>query len=103
MTVAKPYVGPVQHAHRRFPWLPLLILSGVVLVFAAVVAEIGLRVADLRASNLAGLQCLGTGTSLQNQKGLFVLDASAGYVMPPNTCVRLKTTEYDGVLKTNSR
>ena len=66
------------------------------------VAEIGLRVADLRANNLAGLQCVGSGTLLSGQKGLFVLDAEAGYVMRPSTCVRLKTSEYDGVLKTNS-
>jgi lysophospholipase L1-like esterase len=66
-------------------------------------AEIGLRVADLRATNLAGLQCVGAGTLLQGQKGLFVLDSAAGYAMRSSTCVRLKTTEYDGVLKTNSR
>lgn len=68
----------------------------------AAVSEIGLRVADLHANNLAGLQCVGSGTQLQSQKGLYVVDPGAGYVMRPETCVRLKTTEYDGVLKTNS-
>ena len=71
-------------------------------VFLAAVSEIGLRVADLHANNLAGLQCVGAGTQLQTQKGLYILDPDAGYVMRPNTCVRLKTTEYDEVLKTNS-
>ena len=92
-------------APRRtsFPWLQALVLGCVLVVFVATVTEIGLRVADLRASNLAGLQCLGSGTLLQGQKGLYVLDASAGYDMRPNTCVRLKTSEYDGVLRTNGR
>ena len=86
-----------------FPWGPAVVLALAALVFLACVAEIGLRVADLRATNMAALQCLGTSTALQNQKGLYVLDASAGYVMRPDTCVRLKTTEYDGILKTNTR
>jgi lysophospholipase L1-like esterase len=73
------------------------------LVFAAAVAEIGLRVADLHATNMAALQCVGTSTALQTQKGLYVLDPSVGYVMRADTCVRLKTSEYDGILKTNSR
>ncbi|MBV9913769.1 MAG: hypothetical protein JOZ93_14390 [Sinobacteraceae bacterium] len=73
------------------------------MVFAAAVAEIGLRVADLRATNMAALQCVGSSTSLQSQYGLYVLDAGAGYVMRSGTCVRLKTTEYDGILRTNSR
>jgi lysophospholipase L1-like esterase len=72
-------------------------------LFVAILAEIGLRVLDLRASNLVGLQCLGSATLLQGQKGLYVLDATAGYSMRPGTCVRLKTTEYDGVLRTNGR
>jgi lysophospholipase L1-like esterase len=87
----------------RFPWGPALVLSIAALLFLATVAEIGLRLADLRASNLAALQCVGSATSLQNQYGLFVLDDIAGYVMRPNTCVRLKTTEYDGILRTNAR
>src|SRR5579864_6994261 len=87
----------------RFPWGPALVLSVVALVFLASVAEIALRVADLRASNMVALQCVGASTSLQNQYGLYVLDDLAGYVMRPNTCVRLKTTEYDGILRTNSR
>ncbi|MBV9578536.1 MAG: hypothetical protein JO057_08105 [Chloroflexi bacterium] len=85
-----------------FPWLQAVVLVGVAVVFLAAVSEIGLRVADLHANNLAGLQCVGAGTQLQTQKGLYILDPDAGYVMRPNTCVRLKTTEYDEVLKTNS-
>jgi lysophospholipase L1-like esterase len=80
-----------------------MILGAVAAVFLLMLAEIGLRVADLRETNLAGLQCVGSGTSLQGQKGLFILDAGAGYAMRPSTCVRLKTTEYDGVLKTNAQ
>jgi lysophospholipase L1-like esterase len=87
---------------RAFPWWQAIVLVGAALVFLAAVAEIGLRVADLRANNLAGLQCVGSGTQLQNQKGLYLVDPGAGYLMRPNTCVRLKTTEYDGILKTNS-
>jgi lysophospholipase L1-like esterase len=78
------------------------VLIGAALLFLAAISEIGLRVADLHANNLAGLQCVGSGTQLQSQKGLYVVDPGAGYVMRPQTCVRLKTTEYDGVLKTNS-
>ncbi|HEX8966293.1 MAG TPA: SGNH/GDSL hydrolase family protein [Chloroflexota bacterium] len=88
---------------KSFPWLPFAILLGVAVIFVAMLAEIGLRVADLRATNLAGLQCLGSGTLLEGQKGLYVLDATAGYSMRPNTCVRLKTSEYDGILRTNGR
>jgi lysophospholipase L1-like esterase len=87
----------------QYPWGPALALSVALLVFVAAVAEIALRVADLRASNLAALQCVGSATSLQSQYGLYVLDANAGYVMRPGTCVRLKTSEYDGILRTNSR
>jgi lysophospholipase L1-like esterase len=86
---------------RAFPWLPLVVLSAAIVLFACIVAEIGLRVADLRASNLVGLQCVGTSTLLQGQKGLYMLDSAAGYLMHPDTCVRLRTAEYDGVLKTN--
>ncbi len=78
-------------------------LTGVAVLLLGMLAEIALRVADLRATNLAALQCVGSGTLLQDQKGLFVLDSQAGYAMRPDTCVRLKTTEYDGVLKTNSQ
>jgi len=88
---------------RRYPWGPAVVLALALLVFIAALAEIGLRIADLRATNLAALQCVGSATSLQSQYGLYVLDANAGYVMRPGTCVRLKTTEYDGILRTNSR
>src|SRR5579871_978321 len=89
--------------HRAFPWLQFGVLAVVSVVFLAILAEIALRVEDLRANNLAGLQCVGSGTLLQDQKGLFVLDPTAGYAMRPDTCVRLKTSEYDGVLKTNAQ
>jgi lysophospholipase L1-like esterase len=80
-----------------------VVLSVVVGLFAAMLAEIALRVGELRATNLVGLQCVGTSTLLQGQKGLYVLDAAAGYSMRPDTCVRLETSEYDGVLRTNAQ
>jgi hypothetical protein len=88
---------------RPFPWLPLLVLGSVALVFAAMVAEIVLRVGELRESNLVELQCAGAGALLQGQKGLFRLDEFSGFSMRPNLCVRLKSPEYDQVLRTNDR
>jgi lysophospholipase L1-like esterase len=101
-----PIQGQIRarHAGRGgFPWLQAVVLGGVAILLLSMVTEIALRVADLRATNLAALQCVGSGTLLQDQKGLFVLDAQAGYVMRSDTCVRLKTSEYDGVLKTNAQ
>jgi lysophospholipase L1-like esterase len=95
---------PASARRTRTPvWLQLVILAGALVLFLAMLAEIGLRVADLRATNLAGLHCVGAGTLLDSQKGLYQVDAGAGYVMHPNTCVRLKTSEYDGILRTNAR
>src|SRR5438132_8310882 len=88
---------------RPFPWAPLLALSVVAVVFAAVVAEIALRVGELRESNLVELQCAGAGALLQGQKGLFQLDAFSGFAMRPDLCVRLRSSEYDQVLRTNGR
>jgi len=94
---------PEGRAGTSFPWLQAAVLVAVATLFAAMLVEIGLRVADLRATNLAGLQCVGSGTQLQGQKGLYVLDSMAGFSMRPDTCVRLKTVEYDGALRTNGR
>src|SRR5689334_13172599 len=91
--------GPTAH----FPWPQAIVLAVAAVVFVASIAEIALRVVDLHATNLAALQCVGSSTSLQSQKGLFVLDDQAGYVMRQDACVRLKTTEYDGILRTNSQ
>jgi lysophospholipase L1-like esterase len=96
-------IAQPQRRPRPFPWLPFLVLSLVLVLFAAMLAEIALRVGELRATNLIGLQCVGSSTLLQGQKGLYVLDAAAGYSMRPNTCVRLETSEYDGVLRTNAQ
>src|SRR5260370_29771364 len=76
-----------------FPWLPAFVLGCVALLFAATLAEIGLRIVDLRASNLAGLQCLGSGTLLQGQKGLYVLHSSAGFDIPPKHLLALQTRQ----------
>jgi lysophospholipase L1-like esterase len=102
-TQQAPLGGIARRQGRRYPWVQAIVLGAAGLVFLAAVTEIGLRVADLRATNLAALQCVGATTSLSTQYGLYVLDDRAGYVMPPDTCVRLKTTEYDGTLRTNSR
>src|SRR5579864_2162852 len=107
MTVGSVDAGgltrPARSARRSFPWLQAVILVAAAILFVSILAEIALRVADLRANNLAGLKCVGAGTLLSGQKGLYVLDSDAGYAMRPDTCVRLKTPEYDGVLRTNSR
>jgi len=95
--------GTARRRGRPYPWVQAIVLGVAGLVFLAALTEIGFRVADLRATNLAALQCVGTTKSLNNQYGLYVLDDRAGYVMPPDTCVRLQTTEYDGILRTNSR
>jgi lysophospholipase L1-like esterase len=94
---------PAAPIRRAFPWLPLLVLLGVAGMFVAVTAEIILRLAELRASNVLDLRCTGAATVLQRQKGLFQLDPDAGYVMRPNVCVRLRYVEFDDVVRTNSR
>jgi lysophospholipase L1-like esterase len=73
------------------------------LLFVALIGEIALRVGDLRTSNLLELQCAGTVTFLQGQKGLFRLDSESGFAMRPDVCVRLRSSEYDQVLRTNDR
>jgi lysophospholipase L1-like esterase len=88
---------------RPFPVGPLLILLAVVLVVTGCVAEIALRIGAARESRAVEAQCSAGSLSLGSQKGLFVLDPVAGYAMQPNVCVRLKTSEYDQVLVTNSR
>ncbi|HEY2592533.1 MAG TPA: hypothetical protein VGK33_01380, partial [Chloroflexota bacterium] len=72
----------------------------VVLLLLAL-AEIGLRIGALNESGAVELQCAGAASLLDGQKGLFELDAVSGYRMRPNTCVRLQSSEYDQVLKTN--
>lgn len=102
-SVVIPRSEGVTSGRASFPWLPLLVLVVAALVFVGILAEIGLRIAELRASNLVGLRCVGTAHVMNGQKGLYVLDSDAGYRMQPNSCVRLKSTEYDGVLKTNAQ
>jgi hypothetical protein len=71
-------------------------------LFVAIVAEIALRVGELRQSNFVDLQCAGANALFQGQKGLFQLDPAAGFSMRPNICVQLRSAEYDQVLRTNS-
>jgi lysophospholipase L1-like esterase len=94
---------PAAPIRRAFPLLPLLVLLGVAGLFVAVTAEIILRLAELRSSNVLDPRCTGAATILQRQKGLFQLDPAAGYAMRPNVCVRLRYVEFDEVVRTNSR
>ncbi len=86
-----------------FPWAPLIILSVAAICFVALLAEIVLRLAELPASAAVATECLGAGSVLSGQKGLFRLDAASGFAMRPDTCVHLRSAEYDQVLRTNSR
>lgn len=93
-----------DHArYRPYPWLQLVLLCAAALLFIAMLLEITLRIGELRASNLTELQCAGSLTLLQGQKGLFRLDNESAFAMRPDVCVRLRSTEYDQVLRTNDR
>jgi lysophospholipase L1-like esterase len=81
----------------------LIVFGAAMVLLVAVLAEVALRVGDLRSFVAADPRCAGSDASQLTQKGLYALDAAAGYVMRPNLCVRLRTTEYDEVLRTNSR
>jgi hypothetical protein len=86
-----------------FPWRQLVVLSLSAITFVAIVAEVVLRLVALPASGAVALQCLGAGTVLSGQKGLFRLDADSGFAMRPDVCVHLRSPEYDQVLRTNHR
>jgi lysophospholipase L1-like esterase len=72
-------------------------------VFVATIAEIALRLNTLRESAASDPRCAGADTAQSSQKGMYVLDPAAGYTMRANLCVRLRTPEYDEVVRTNSR
>jgi lysophospholipase L1-like esterase len=57
----------------------------------------------MRAASVVDPRCAGSSSEQAGQYGLYRLDAAAGYVMQSNLCVRLRTGEYDEVLRTNSR
>jgi lysophospholipase L1-like esterase len=86
----------------EFPWVQFAVLCTVVLVFCLTMGEIAMRVGELRAAGFADLECAGTTGILQGQKGLFRLDDQSGFAMRPDLCVRLRSPEYDQVLRTNS-
>lgn len=86
-----------------FPWQQFVVLCMVFALFCGVLAEIGLRVGELRTSDFVDVECVGSNGILQSQYGLFRLDAQSGFAMRPNLCVRLRSPEYDQVLRTNSR
>jgi lysophospholipase L1-like esterase len=84
-------------------WLVLLTFGLTIVVILAVLGEVGLRVNALRYSATADPRRAGSDLAQSGQKGLYIPDSAAGYVMRPNVCVRLRTDEYDEVLRTNSR
>ena len=88
---------------RPSAWLVLITFGAAIVLFVAVLAEVGLRLGDLRLTAAADPRCAGSDASQLTQKGLYELDVAAGYAMHPNLCVRLRTSEYDQVLRTNSR
>src|SRR6266852_5686112 len=100
---ARPASPPSRPIAPPAAWLVLLIFGSAVALFMAAVGEIGLRLVDLRASAAADPRCAGSDAAQLTQKGLYDLDPGVGFVMRPNVCVRLRTTEYDQVLRTNSR
>jgi lysophospholipase L1-like esterase len=81
----------------------LLVFGASVVVLVAAVAEMVLRLTALQTSAAADPRCAGSDAAQSNQRGLYIPDPAAGYVMRPNVCVRLRTGEYDEVLRTNSR
>ncbi|HLZ30181.1 MAG TPA: GDSL-type esterase/lipase family protein [Chloroflexota bacterium] len=84
-------------------WLVLLSFGAMLALFVAVSAEVALRIPDLRLSAGSDPRCAGSDAAQLTQKGLYRLDPAAGYVMRSNLCVRLRTDEYDEVLRTNTR
>lgn len=88
---------------RSFPLLPAVVLLAVLVVFAGVVGEIGLRVVQLATTPRGpDPRCAGL-AAVDGQRDVFRLDPVAGYTMRPGICVRLKSSEFDEVLRTNSR
>ncbi len=83
-------------------WLVVLLLGVSILVFVGVVADVGLRISALRVSAASDPRCGGAETAQPTQKGLYVPDSAASYVMPANACVRLRTAEHDETQRTNS-
>ena len=69
----------------------------------ATVGEVVLRLDQLDLSAGSDARCAGSDATQLTQKGLYSVDSSSGYVMRPSLCVRLRTREYDQVLRTNSR
>jgi lysophospholipase L1-like esterase len=88
---------------RPADWLILVIFGVGVAALVASLGELGLRVEALRNSAYADPRCGGSDVAQLSQKGLYVPDPLAGYVMRANMCVRLRTTEYDQVLRTNTQ
>lgn len=84
-------------------WVVLVSFGAAVVLVIGMLAEAALRIHALQLSAAADPRCAGSDTAQLTQKGLYALDGSAGYVMRPNLCIRLRTDEYDQVLRTNGR
>jgi lysophospholipase L1-like esterase len=83
--------------------LVLLSFTAALVLFVGVLVETALRINEVQLSAGADPRCAGSDSAQLTQKGLYILDSAAGYVMGPNLCIRLRTNEYDQVLRTNSR
>src|SRR5262249_19337665 len=83
--------------------LVLLTFGLTIITTVAALGEVGLRVNALRYSATADPRCAGADLAQLSQKGLYLPDSAAGYVMRANVCIRLRTDEYDEVLRTNSQ
>src|SRR5262249_14289182 len=84
-------------------WLVLLAFAAASFLLLVALGETTLRLNDLRFTAQADPRCAGSDAAQASQKGLYIADAGAGYVMRRNACVRLRTAEYDEVLRTNGR
>lgn len=81
-----------------------MVIFGIASVaLAAALGEVSLRSIALLNSASADPRCAGSDLTQFTQRGLYVPEPVAGYVMRPNICIRLRTGEYDEVLRTNSR
>ena len=81
----------------------MLVFGIASVTLVATLGEVSLRSIALLNSASADPRCAGSDLTQLTQKGLYVPDLVAGYVMRPNMCIRLRTGEYDEVLRTNSR
>jgi hypothetical protein len=91
----------VQRQATPPSWLVLLAFAAASFLLIVALGETALRLNDLRFTAQADPRCAASDAAQASQKGLYIADAGAGYVMRRNACVRLRTAEYDEVLRAN--